>query len=106
MISMRMVAIALTLSSVAVTAFGADPYTVKPASGFVPDAVTAVRVAEAILIPIYGQTRVEGERPFAAKLTGNVWKVTGYLPSGVDGGVAEAWIDKRDARIVRVTHGK
>jgi len=50
--------------------------------------------------------KVEYERPFSAKLTGNVWRVTGHLPSDVDGGVAEAWIDKRDGRVLRVTHGK
>ncbi len=86
--------------------FSDNLHSVQPASGFVPDEATAVRVAEAILIPIYGKALVEGERPFTAKLTGHVWKVTGHLPLGVDGGVAEAWIDKRDGRILRVTHGK
>lgn len=106
MIFVRTIPIALAVSLITLMVLAADQHTVQPPSGFVPDEVTAVRVAEAILIPIYGQTTVEGERPFTAKLTGNVWKVTGYLPPGVDGGVAEAWIDRRDGRILRVTHGK
>lgn len=112
MISLRTLTIALVVCSISVMTFGGDQHNVQrdsgfvPASGFVPDEVTAVRVAEAILIPIYSQTKVESERPFIAKLTGNVWKVTGHLPAGVNGGVAEAWIDKRDGRVLRVTHGK
>ncbi len=112
MTSLRTLAVALVVCSITVMTFGGDQHSVKtasgyvPASGFVPDEATAVRVAEAILIPIYSQTKVEGERPFTAKLTGNVWTVTGHLPAGVDGGVAEVRIDKRDSRILRVTHGK
>lgn len=106
MISVRILTVALVVCSISVMTFGGDQHGVQPASGFVPDETTAVRVAEAILTPIYSQTKVESERPFTAKLTGNVWKVTGYLPPGVDGGVAETWIDKRDGRILRVTHGK
>ena len=72
----------------------------------VPDETTAVRVAEKVLIPIYGRKHIESERPFTAKLNGNVWTVYGYLPPGWDGGVAEVEIDKRNGRILRVTHGK
>ena len=81
-------------------------YGVKPEKGFVPDEITAVRIAEAILSPIYGQQKVESERPFSAHLSEGIWKVEGHLPDGVDGGVAEVWIDKQDGRIVRVSHGK
>jgi len=112
MISLRTIKVALMVCSISVMTFGGDQYGGKrtpgyvPASGFVPDEATAVRVAEAVLIPIYGQTKVESERPFSAKLTGGVWTVTGHLPPGKDGGVAEAQIDKRDGRILRVIHGK
>ena len=96
----------LLFTFLAAVAFGQSSNSRFPKAGAVPDEVTAVRVAEAILIPIYGRTTVEGERPFTAKLTGNVWKVTGSLQPGVDGGVAEVWMDRRDGRILRVTHGK
>jgi hypothetical protein len=72
----------------------------------VPDEATAIRVAEKALISIYGRKQIESERPFTAKLNGNVWEVTGYLPPGWDGGVAQIWIDKRNGRILRYIHGK
>jgi len=40
----------------------------KPKAGFVPDSKTAVTVAEAVLIPVYGKEQIESERPFTATL--------------------------------------
>ncbi len=95
------------LSTFVTTAIGYDGEKgVVPDAGFVPDEVTAIRIAEAVLIPIYGQKKVGSERPFSAKLTKGVWKVEGYLPEGASGGVAEVRIDKRDGRILHVIHGK
>lgn len=82
----------------------AGPYT--PKNGFVPDKATAVRVAEAILVPIYGEKQVESERPFYAELSGNIWTVTGHLPQGWTGGVAEVRISKMTCRVISVSHGK
>jgi hypothetical protein len=72
----------------------------------VPDEATAIRVAEAALIPVYGKKQIESERPFAAKLTGTTWFVFGHLQEGWVGGVAEVWIDKRDGHVLRYEHGK
>jgi hypothetical protein len=78
-----------------------------PPEGFVPDSSTAVRIAEAVWIPIYGQAQVRRERPFRAILRGGVWTVTGTLhPPRSVGGVALAEIAKRDGRILRVSHGR
>jgi len=78
-----------------------------PPNGFVPDATTASRIAEAVWIPIYGQAQIETEKPFKVTLNGDVWTVTGKdLPPGTLGGVAEAEISKRDGRILRVIHGQ
>ena len=41
-----------------------------PRGGYVPDESTAIRIAEAIFVPIYGQSQVKAERPFHAHLTG------------------------------------
>jgi hypothetical protein len=99
--------IILTMSLLIAASVGQGiPKTVKPQAGFIPDQATATRVAEAILAPIYSREQVESERPFSAQLNGNTWKVEGHLAPGVDGGVAEVWIDKRDGRILRVSHGK
>ena len=86
------------------------PHSYVPDSGFVPNAATAMRIAEAVWIPIYGETQVENERPFTASLKNGVWTVIGSLhaPSGLTavGGVALAEISRRDGRVLRVSHGK
>ena len=39
----------------------------KPKDGFVPDKETAMRIAEAVWIPIYGKDKIESEKPFEAQ---------------------------------------
>jgi hypothetical protein len=78
----------------------------RPKDGFVPNEKAAVRIAEAVLSPIYGDEKIVSERPFSAKLKGDVWTVTGSLPGGMAGGVAEVRISKRTGEILDVTHGK
>ena len=78
------------------------PHSYVPPAGFVPDSITAIRIAEAVWIPIYGEDQIRRQRPFHARLANNVWTVIGSLPRGWVGGVALAEISKRDARILRV----
>jgi len=100
----------LTVFSAAIAAGGTASESSEsyiPPKGFVPDAATASRIAEAVWIPIYGEKHIAAEKPFKVTLRGNVWTVTGRdLPADSAGGVAEADISKRDGRILRVTHGK
>jgi hypothetical protein len=78
-----------------------------PPNGFLPDAATAIRVAEAVLVPIYGEQKVLSERPFRAFLNAGVWTIQGTLPAGRSaGGVALVKIAKRDAKVIHVLHGK
>jgi hypothetical protein len=83
-----------------------------PETDCVTDEITAVRIAEAVLIPIYGEKHIVGERPFTARLDGARWIVTGTLPRPkrrgdiVVGGTAMVELDKRDGRIVAVYHMK
>lgn len=77
-----------------------------PPDGFVPDAETAISVARAVWIPIYGAKQIDGQKPYEATLTGEVWTVTGSLPKGYSGGVAGAEISKKDGRIIRVSHDR
>ena len=72
----------------------------------VPDEDAAVRAAERVLVPIYGQKQIESEKPFKVSLNGNTWIVCGHLQPGWVGGVAQVKIDKRNGRILSVTHGK
>lgn len=77
-----------------------------PAGGFVPDSVTAIRIAEAIWLPIYGNHIYEN-KPFEAELVGDsLWIVVGSLPKNVLGGVPYIEILKKDGKILGVEHGK
>ena len=58
---------------------GASAQTDAPRRDFVPDAETAVRVAEAVFIPIYGKKQVASEKPFHARLEQDHWVVAGTL---------------------------
>ncbi len=78
----------------------------KPAAGYVPDEETAIKIAIAVWEPIYGKENIESEKPYKAILKDSVWYVTGSLPKGWVGGVAEAEINKVDGCIIRVSHGK
>ena len=86
-----------------------------PKAGFVPDSKTAVAVAEAVLIPVYGKEQIEKERPFTATLKHDVWTIGGTLnyfdakgakATDCDGGVAVVKISKSDGRILYMLHGK
>jgi len=83
-----------------------QPHSYTPPNGFVPDSITAVRIAVAVWIPIYGESHIRGEAPFDARLRDSVWTVEGSLPRDHVGGVAVAEIARRDGRILRVSHGK
>lgn len=86
----------------------------KPKDGYVPDARTAMKIAEAVLVPVYGERKIESERPFSATLKDGVWTVAGTLYCGedkrkatdCDGGVAEVRISRDDGRILYLWHGK
>jgi hypothetical protein len=83
---------------------------------YVPDAATASKIAEAVLIPVYGQTLVESERPYDAKLSGNVWTVKSTLycansqapgtrNNSCVGPVSEVRLSEVDARIISMRRG-
>lgn len=84
----------------------------SPQSGYVPDEATAIRVAEAVFIPIYGKKHVISERPFQARLKGGSWIVKGSLPKApkaediVVGGTMIAEIDRITGCIKAVYHLK
>lgn len=88
-------------------AIGQEPAThsVKPKNGLVPDDVIAIRIAEAIWLPIYGAA-IYDKKPFTAKLKGNTWVVEGTLPKNMLGGVPIAEISRVDGRVTRISHGK
>ncbi len=77
----------------------------KPSEGYVPNAQTAIKIAEAVWLPIYGK-RIYDEKPFYTNLENGIWTVKGSLPKGHIGGAAEIDISKKDGKILRVMHSK
>lgn len=75
-------------------------------ASYVPDQATAIQIAVAVWNPIYGKEKIQKEKPYKAKLRDGVWYVSGSLPKGWVGGVAEAEITKDDGRIIRISHSK
>lgn len=75
-----------------------------PVNGFVPDSATAIRIAEAVLIPIYGASVIDDQRPLAATLHAGIWTVTGTLMPNQVGGVAIVEISRESGCIQRVSH--
>lgn len=77
----------------------------RPKDGYVPNAETAIKIAEAIWVPIFGD-RVLSKRPFKAVLKNDIWIVEGSLPAGSIGGVPHAEISKMSGEILRISHGQ
>ncbi len=78
---------------------------VHPKGGFVPDESTAVKIAEAVAIAEYGEKTISKERPFRARLYGNIWLVIGTLhPEGAYGGTAVVKLSRDDGKIVFMMH--
>ncbi|MCH7947882.1 MAG: YbbC/YhhH family protein [candidate division Zixibacteria bacterium] len=79
---------------------------VIPVDGRVPNEETAIRIAEAVWLPIYGN-EIYNSKPFHAKLIGDsIWVVEGTLPEGHLGGVPYAAIQKKDGKVVKISHGQ
>jgi hypothetical protein len=79
---------------------------VRTAIAFVPNEETAIKIAEAIWLPIYGEEVYE-KKPYRVSLSKNkVWIVKGTLPKNSRGGVPYIEIRKSDCKILTVTHGR
>jgi len=77
-----------------------------PRNGFVPDEETAVKIAEAVLYAIYGET-IETQKPFKIALKENkVWIIEGTLPEDTLGGTVYIEIQKKNGAIINLSHGK
>jgi hypothetical protein len=101
-LTMRSTLVAIVMFSLAFPA-------VAQRNPVVPDAATAVAIARAVLLPVYGQETVSREEPLTATLDGDFWLVRGTLHCPPDrvpcvGGTAVVQIDRRDGRIVGIDH--
>lgn len=78
----------------------------QPPNGFVPDETTAIKIAEAVWLPIYGDL-IYDEKPFIVELTDRVWTVMGTQSKERPlGGVAICQISQDTGEIIGVSHGK
>ena len=88
-----------------------SPGSVRPKDGFVPNSETAVKIAEAVLIPVYGEKHILKERPFIATRKGDVWMVGGTIhcdPPDAQcyGGAAVVKISKSTGEVLEMVHYK
>ena len=84
----------------------------------VPDAATALSIAEPVLIKVYGKRQIDYEKPLTAKLENGLWKVYGTLccPDSKGqrtcetgkclGGTAALALRPSDGKILSITHPK
>lgn len=70
------------------------------------DKTEAIKIAVKKWERIFGKEKIDGEKPYQAILKDGIWYVSGYLPHGSKGGVAEAEIRKKDGLIISIKHGK
>lgn len=81
----------------------AEGVTETCAKPYVRDEATAIRIAEAVWLSVYGKQIYE-QRPFRAELVKGVWIVTGSLPKDCAGGVPIARIRHEDGQILQIIH--
>ncbi|MDR3061871.1 MAG: YbbC/YhhH family protein [Dysgonamonadaceae bacterium] len=79
---------------------------ISPKDGFVPTADIAFKIAELILNRIYGEEKIELEKPFSINLENGIWVIEGHLDEKFLGGVAYIEIRKSNGEVLKVIHGK
>jgi len=76
-----------------------------PKSGFVPDKETAVAIAYAVALPIFGKKDLDRELPLRADLKDGVWTVLGTLNcESCAGGTLVMQIDKSTGKVLFLIH--
>jgi len=106
----------LTIFLIAIAVGVLAQQTNNPPPVAVPDEATAVKIAEKALAKVYGEKKIESERPFKAILRDGIWHVGGTLYCNDEhgnvitgrcvGGVAMADIRQRDGRVLKTGHTK
>jgi hypothetical protein len=77
----------------------------RPRVGVVPNEKTAASIAEAILIPIYGDKQIQSEKPFRVTLQDNIWLIEGALPDPPEPrGNFVLRLSKVNGKVLFITH--
>ena len=107
---------AVLLAGFALTAQQSHPQSATDIK--VPDAGSALKIAEPRLIKAYGKQQIDYERPLTAKLNDGIWTVYGTLccpdrngqrtceAGRCVGGVAVLKLRQRDGKILSIIHTK
>ena len=93
------------------TDFYTDMKSYVPAEGFIPTADIAVKIAECVLLEIYGKESIEKEKPFSVNLVNGIWVIEGHIPNGNDSaltfcGQSYVEIRKSNGEIIKLLHTK
>ncbi len=75
-----------------------------PDGGFVPDEQTAINVAKAVWLPIYGKKALMFKRYRITLLDNSIWVIEGGNTLGWNGGGPFIRIEKERGTILQVTH--
>jgi hypothetical protein len=67
---------------------------------------TAIKYAETILFEIYGQKKIEKQKPYEVFKIKGYWIIGGTLPKGMLGGTFLTIINSQNGQIIKLTHGK
>jgi hypothetical protein len=97
-------AILLTLLSFG---YGFDKKTTRtplPTQGVVPDEATAVKIAQAVFPPVFGEEEVSKYSPYHAMLKEGIWTVYGTLKPNGRGGTPMMTIQKTDGKVTELWH--
>jgi len=83
---------------------GNDRYPL-PKEGLVPDKETAIKIAEAVLVRVYGDG-ITRQRPYVVREDDYIWWISGTLPKDHFGQVFNIGISRHTAAVLRLTVGE
>ena len=70
---------------------------------YVPNETTAVKIAEAIWVGVWGEEKVNKSKPIKATLTDGIWHVVGTMPpTATKGGTMHMTLQASDCKIIDV----
>lgn len=75
-----------------------------PKNGYVPDKETAMAIAYAVAVPVYGKEIIDAEKPLRAELEGGKWTVLGTLHGPGVGGTVIVQVDQHSGAILYLNH--
>lgn len=102
---MRACRVAAIVILISVAAATAENIIREFPNGLVSDQKTAIAIAEAVLLHMYGEKAIREQRPYVVKHVRDKWIINGAPPTrGFAGGSFHVVISQRDGRVLEITH--